>query len=69
MECVKLIKKFKAKLVGFACLIDRSNKKQIKIKNKIVSQIKIDVPTYNAKSLPNSLKKIPITVPGSRKLK
>ena len=69
LECVKLIKKFKAKLVGFACLIDRSNKKQIKIKNKIVSQIKIDVPTYNAKSLPNSLKKIPITVPGSRKLK
>ena len=33
LECVKLIKKAKAKLVGFACIIDRSNKKNLKIKN------------------------------------
>ena len=32
LECVKLIKRFKARLVGFACLIDRSSNK--KIKNK-----------------------------------
>ncbi len=30
MECVKLLKKNKAKLVGFASLIDRSTKKKIK---------------------------------------
>ena len=30
MECVKLIKKSKAKLVGFACIIDRSNQKSLK---------------------------------------
>ena len=35
MECVKLINKNKAKLVGFASLIDRSTKKSLKIKKKI----------------------------------
>ncbi len=34
LECVKLIKKSKAKLVGFACIIDRSNNKTLKIKKK-----------------------------------
>ncbi len=70
LECVKLIKKSKGKLLGFACLIDRSNKKSLKIKNnKIISQIKLDVPTYTLRSLPKSLKKIPITKPGSRFIK
>ena len=70
LECVKLIKKSKAKLIGFACLIDRSNKNSIKIKNKkIISQIKLDIPTFNKNNLPISLKKIPITKPGSRFLK
>ena len=32
LECVELIKKSKAKLVGFACLIDRSEHKKIKYK-------------------------------------
>ena len=35
MECVKLINKNKAKLVGFASLIDRSTKKSLKIKKKL----------------------------------
>lgn len=69
LECIKLIKKSKAKLIGFACIIDRSNKKTFKIKNKIVSQVKIDVPTFTKNNLPDYLKKIPITVPGSRRLK
>ena len=69
LECIKLIKKSKAKLIGFACIIDRSNKKTLKIKNKIVSQVKIDVPTFTKNNLPDYLKKIPITVPGSRRLK
>ena len=34
MECVKLIKKSNAKLVGFASIIDRSSKKTLKIKKK-----------------------------------
>ena len=66
----KLIKKKKAKVVGYACLINRSNKKTLKIKKgKIISQIKLDVPTYSKKNLPNFLKKIPITKPGSRFLR
>ena len=70
LECVKLIKKFKAKLLGFACLIDRSSKNTLKIKNKkIISQIKLDVPTFKLKNLPTNLKNIPITKPGSRFLK
>ena len=66
IECVKLIKKAKAKLVGFASIIDRSNKKNLKIKNKIISHLKIDVPVFNKKQIPDSLKLIPITTPGSR---
>ena len=69
LECIKLINKSKAKIIGFACIIDRSNKKTFKIKNKIVSQVKIDVPTFTKNNLPDYLKKIPITVPGSRRLK
>ena len=34
MECVKLIKSSKAKLAGFASIIDRSTKKSLKIKKK-----------------------------------
>ncbi len=66
IECVKLIKKAKAKFIGFASIIDRSNKKNLKIKSKIISQLKIDVPVFNKKQIPNSLKLIPITTPGSR---
>ena len=69
LECIKLIKKSKAKLIGYACIIDRSNKKNLKIKNKIVSQVKIDVPTFTKNNLPDYLKKTEITVPGSRRLK
>ena len=70
IECVQLIKKSKAKLLGFACLIDRSSKNNLKIKNKkIISQIKLNVPTYKKNNLPAILKKIPVTKPGSRFLK
>ena len=69
MECVKFIKKSKATLVGFAAIIDRSTKKSLKLKKKIISQLKIKVPTYKKNQLPNELKKIPITTPGSRFIK
>ena len=69
LECVKLINKSKAKLLGFACIIDRSTKKNLKIKKKIVSHLKIDVPTYKKNKLPKYLKSTPISVPGSRFIK
>ena len=69
LECVKLIKKSKAKLIGFASIIDRSSKQSLKIKTGITSHLKIDVPTYTANKLPPELKSIPITTPGSRFIK
>ena len=69
LECVKLITKSKAKLLGFASIIDRSSKKSLKIKKNIISHMKIEVPTYKNNQLPELLKKIPITIPGSRFIK
>ena len=69
LECVKLIKKAKASLVGFASVIDRSSKKSLKIKRLVVSQIKIKVPTYKKNQLPKNLRLIPISTPGSRFIK
>ncbi len=69
MECVKLIKEAKSSLVGFATIIDRSSKENLKIKKKIVSHLKINVPVFHKNQLPKNLKKIPITKPGSRFLK
>ena len=66
MECVKLIKSSKAKLMGFATIIDRSSKNSLKIKKNIVSHLKISVPTYKKNKIPNELKLIPISTPGSR---
>ena len=69
LECSKLVRRAKAKLVGYASIINRSTKKSLRIKNKIISHLKIDVPTYRYNKLPNSLKSIPITTPGSRFIK
>ena len=69
LECAKLIKKANAKLIGFASIIDRSTKKSLKIKTEIISHMKIDVPTFSEKQLPNNLKSIPISTPGSRFIK
>ena len=69
LECVNLIKKSKAKIVGFASIIDRSTKKNLRIKKKIISHLKVDVPTYKPNELPENLKSIPISKPGSRFIK
>ena len=69
MECVKLIKKSNAKLMGFATIIDRSSKKTLKIKKKIISHLKIEVPTYKSNKIPEELDSIPISTQGSRFIK
>ena len=69
LECVKLITKSGAKLVGFASIIDRSTKKTLKIKRNIISHMKIDVPTFKKNNLPETLENTPITIPGSRFIK
>ena len=65
LECVEIIKKSGAETVGFACLIDRSQGKSV-IKSKIVSQIEINIPTYDKNNLPETLLSIKAVKPGSR---
>ena len=67
LECSKLVDKAGAKLVGYACIIDRSNGKS-SIKENIVSQIELDIPTYTKENLPESLSSIQAVKPGSRNL-
>jgi orotate phosphoribosyltransferase len=67
LECLDIVKYNKANLVGFACIIDRSDEKLL-IKEKIISQIKLKIETYNEKYLPKKLKDIPYTKPGSKDL-
>jgi len=69
LECVSLIKKSKAKILGFACIIDRSTIKSLKIKKKLISHLKINIPTFNKNKLPQFLKSTPISTPGSRFIK
>ena len=69
LECADLVKNNNSTVIGYACIIDRSNIKNIKIKERIVSQLKIDIPTYDEKDLPETLKKISPIKPGSRNLK
>ena len=67
LECSELGKKANAEIIGYACLIDRSNGKS-QIDKKIISQIEIEIPTYDKKNLPKHLEKIKAIKPGSRNL-
>ncbi len=67
LECSSLVEKFGGDVIGYACIIDRSNN-QSKLKKKIISQIKFNIPTYSEANLPKDLKDIPIEKPGSRGL-
>ena len=67
LECSKIVEDNNANIVGYACLIDRSNGKSA-IKEKIVSQVKIDIPTYTENNLPKNLLTLKAVKPGSRNL-
>ena len=67
IECSEIVKINKANLIGFACVIDRSDN-DVLIKEKIVSQIKIKIAIFNENELPDELKKTPAIKPGSRNL-
>jgi len=68
IECSNLVKLAKAEVVGFACLIDRSNGNS-SINKKIVSQVEITIPTFKKENLPKNLISLPGIKPGSRELK
>ena len=65
MECEEIIKLNKANLVGYACIIDRSDDLCL-IKKKIVSQVKLKIETFKESNIPDKVKKIPAIKPGSR---
>jgi orotate phosphoribosyltransferase len=68
IECSKLVEIAEADLIGFACLIDRSSGNSL-MNKKIISQIKITIPTYKKDSLPENLIALPAIKPGSREIK
>ena len=67
LECVNILKESNANLVGYACIIDRSNDNLL-IKDKIISQLKFKMVTFKKNELPESLRKIPPIQHGSRNL-
>ena len=67
IECSKIVSDYGANIIGYACIIDRTNDNSL-IKDKIVSQIKLNIPTYTDKNLPKNLSIIKAIKPGSRNL-
>ena len=67
LECSNLVEKAKAEILGYACIIDRSNGKS-NIEKKIVSQIQIEIPTYKGDNLPEHLINTKPYKPGSRNI-
>ena len=67
LECSNIVTNSDANIVGYACIIDRSNGHS-EIKDKIVSQIAINIPSYEENDVPETLLKIKPIKPGSREL-
>ena len=66
LECHEIVKENKANLVGYACIIDRSDDNLL-IKDEIISQVRLNIPIFKEGELPEDLKKITPQKPGSRK--
>ncbi|MDA8822817.1 orotate phosphoribosyltransferase [Candidatus Pelagibacter bacterium] len=67
LECSNLVTANKGIIIGYACIIDRSSDNS-EIKNSIVSQIKLNIPTFSKNNIPEELSLIPAIKPGSRNL-
>ena len=67
LECSKIITDAKAQIAGYACIINRSNGKN-DLKDTIISQLDLDIPTYDKDNLPTNLSLIKAVKPGSRNL-
>jgi len=68
LECTDIVNQNQAQLVGYACIIDRTNEKIFK-DYEIISQLKFNIKTYNEDNLPKEIKNIPPLKPGSRNIK
>ena len=67
LECSKLVISNNANIIGYACIIDRSSGNS-EIKEKIISQVELNIPTYHKDKLPKELLSIKAVKPGSRDL-
>jgi|TARA_Y100000389_G_scaffold117334_1_gene114540 orotate phosphoribosyltransferase len=67
LECSKLVTLNKGIIIGYACIINRSNNNSA-IKTKIISQVELDIPTFTKDNLPKELSCIKPVKPGSRNL-
>lgn len=67
LECAATIQEFGGKIAGYACIIDRSGDKLL-IKDKIISQIKLEIPSFAPDNMPDKLKNIKPIKPGSREI-
>jgi orotate phosphoribosyltransferase len=65
LECAELVKQNNSKIVGYSCIIDRTTKNTL-IKDKIISQLKYQIKTFDENNLPDDLKCIQAIKPGSR---
>jgi orotate phosphoribosyltransferase len=66
-ECLEAIRGHPGRLVGAACLIDRSGGRA-DIGAPLVALARVDAPTYAADALPPELARLPAVKPGSRGL-
>lgn len=71
LETYNLIEKLGAKVVAQCCLVDRSNDENLedKMSVPIIPLLKVEVQTFDEDNVPQSLKNIDATKPGSRFLK
>ena len=67
LECSNIVKMNKANLVGYACIVNRSNI-NVLIEDKIVSQMQFNIQTFSEDKLPEDLRKIQPIKPGSKNL-
>ena len=67
LECSKLVTSNNGIIVGYACLINRTEGKS-EINSKIISQVELNIPTFSKDNLPKVLSSIDPVKPGSRNL-
>ncbi len=66
-ECADIVSSYNANLVGYACIIDRTEDNNL-IKDKLVSQMKFKIETFTKDEIPHELNKIKPIKPGSRNI-
>lgn len=71
LETINLVKKYTDNIIAEACLVDRSNDKDLssKLNIPVISLIEIAVKTFEPNNIPLELKNIPAIKPGSRFIK